>query len=94
MGAVHHPALLGTLTASQRIAEPSSDQLNRREDVRAERLIGIGRSSTGTLNTGSKPLRTNSLPSLRLTKTAIGPGFSGFSDRRSRSEQEPPGTAP
>ena len=32
---------------------------------------------TGALNTGSKPLRTNTLPSLRLTNTAIGPGLSG-----------------
>ena len=32
---------------------------------------------TGASNTGSKPLRTNTLPSLRLTNTAIGPGLSG-----------------
>ena len=32
---------------------------------------------TGASNTGSKPLRTNSLPSLRLMKTEIGPGLSG-----------------
>src|SRR5262249_57731426 len=30
---------------------------------------------TGMLNNGSKPLRTNSLPSLRLMKTEIGPCF-------------------
>src|SRR5262249_10729784 len=33
---------------------------------------------TGASNTGSKPLRTNSLPSLRLMNTEIGPGLSGF----------------
>src|SRR6266516_882497 len=31
----------------------------------------------GASNTGSKPLRTNSLPSLRLMNTEIGPGLSG-----------------
>src|SRR5258708_30191281 len=29
---------------------------------------------TGTSNTGAKPLRTNNLPSLRLTNNEIGPG--------------------
>src|SRR5262249_18057715 len=33
---------------------------------------------TGASNTGSKPLRTNSLPSLRLTNTEIGPGLNGL----------------
>src|SRR3979411_1841204 len=40
---------------------------------------GGATGGTGTSNTGSKPLRTNSLPSLRLMKTETGPGLSGRS---------------
>src|SRR6266436_4038487 len=40
---------------------------------------------TGASNTGSKPLRTNSLPSLRLMNTEIGPGLSGFGSAGLRS---------
>ncbi len=45
---------------------------------------------TGTSNTGSKPLRTNSLPSLRLTNTLIGPGLRG---RTSATEDASRGAA-
>src|SRR6516162_7404813 len=64
----------GTVTTSQRTLSSSltSSAVNT--------WVPSGRSGcanvTGELKMGSKPLRTNSLPSLRLMKTEIGPGRS------------------
>src|SRR5713226_6278302 len=68
-----HP--VGTVTTFQRIVSSSL----RTSAVNT--WVPSGRSGcsnvTGALNMGSKPLRTNNLPSLRLMKTETGPGLSG-----------------
>src|SRR5262249_18342197 len=70
------PLLLGIVTTFQRRVVLSSLKAKAVNTWVPSGLSGSAKV-TGTLNTGSKPLRTNSLPSLRLMNTEIGPGLSG-----------------
>src|ERR1700730_5154510 len=75
---------VGTVTTFQRMLSSSL------VSSAVKTCVPSGRSGslkvTGALNTASKPLRTNSLPSLRLMKTEMGPGLS---DRTSETPAAP-----